>query len=227
MKSVHLPLVLWLLVIPALGFGQLEPADEPTTALNQTTRISHEPLRLPVDWALFEGTKSGGRIHLHWQTHLEIDNEGFEIQRSKDAVYWEVLDWLPGQGTVFNSTDYYYQDNRPHYGWNYYRLRQVDYDGDYTFSTSIALRFKNPVLQLQLFPNPVVEDLEYVLPITDFEEDAFQVELYATEGALLWSQQQEAQSRGVIPVYQLAPGPYLLLITTLQGTFSGRFVKSN
>ena len=71
-----------------------------------------------------------GQSLLTWQTASELNNAGFEVERSADAKQWEVLGFVNGHGTTMEANDYKYLDAQPMRGMNYYRLSQTDFDGN-------------------------------------------------------------------------------------------------
>ena len=94
---------------------------------------------------------------LTWKIATEINNAGFEIQRSKDGIEWEKIGWQTGQGSTSTAHSYTYTDRNPLFGTSYYRLRQVDFNGDVEYSNTVTLKYiRNSVT---VYPNPVREQL--------------------------------------------------------------------
>ena len=102
-------------------------------------------------------------IHLVWQTASEINNAGFEVQRSSDGQKWDGLDFVPGNGTTLEKQSYTFTDGRPLPGLNYYRLKQVDFDGSFTYSKTISVDFGKEE-RITIFPNPAYDELTIQLP---------------------------------------------------------------
>jgi len=94
---------------------------------------------------------------LTWRTDTETNNSGFEIQRSKDGIDWQRIGWQAGQGTINISHSYTHIDKNPLTGTSYYRLKQVDFDGQFSYSNVVSLRYTRP--QINIFPNPVNDKL--------------------------------------------------------------------
>jgi len=95
---------------------------------------------LPVQLVNFDGTNQGKYNNLNWKTFSEINNSHFEIERSVDAVDWFYAGTVLGNGNSLIEKNYEYND----YEFtkdviNYYRLKQVDYDGKYDYSNIISL----------------------------------------------------------------------------------------
>ena len=88
---------------------------------------------LPVSFVWFEGkvSESGGTV-LGWQTASEFNNKGFEIQRFVEGKGWITLDFVDGQGTTTEISNYtYYDEDLVLHPIKYYRLKQIDLNGAY------------------------------------------------------------------------------------------------
>src|SRR5690606_11386177 len=87
---------------------------------------------LPVKLAYFNAAKEGNTANLTWATTEEMNNTGFEIQRSADARKWQAIGFVENQtadGNSKNLLTYGFADVAPLAGNNYYRLKQIDTDG--------------------------------------------------------------------------------------------------
>lgn len=94
---------------------------------------------LPVDLVEFRATsKDDQRVELSWQTSSESNNSFFKVERSVDGFEWHEISRVTGSGNSNHIITYYYIDNFPFFGKNYYRLTQVDFDGEYTRFNPIA-----------------------------------------------------------------------------------------
>ncbi|MGY6561552.1 MAG: T9SS type A sorting domain-containing protein [Luteibaculaceae bacterium] len=112
------------------------------------------PVALPVTWLFFNGRTIEESIQLNWATASEINNAFFEIERSNTGLDYEVIGNVNGMGTTSSTTHYNFIDRNPLPGLNYYRLRQVDFDGTFEFSNIIVLRASGSTDNLKIFPNP-------------------------------------------------------------------------
>lgn len=119
---------------------------------------------LPIELVLFTANLENQGIQLDWQTASEQDNRGFEVQRSTDALHWEVLYFENGNGTTVESHDYSYWDEKPASSINYYRLRQVDYDDQFKYSKIVCMKMKTDGSGFRLFPNPAKGQVEIEFP---------------------------------------------------------------
>ncbi|MCB0761631.1 MAG: T9SS type A sorting domain-containing protein [Flavobacteriales bacterium] len=150
---------------------------------NLTGVILNCALQLPVEFLEFSGKVLPQRNELYWATASEINNSHFEVERSMDMIDWEVISFIPGMGTVYQETEYIVNDpNRP-FGVCYYRIKQVDNNGEFSYSHTIALEF-NPMIEiLSLFPNPTRQVINASIQANESEE--VNVGLYELTGRLV------------------------------------------
>lgn len=113
----------------------------------------------PVLLTSFDGTYSNGTATLKWQTSQEINNDHFEILRSFDGNEFTLVGTVAGAGNSSLARDYQFQDKvQSASGHVFYKLKQVDKDGRFTFSSIVKLTMNNVAASFQLFPNPVVNN---------------------------------------------------------------------
>jgi hypothetical protein len=108
------------------------------------------PSALSVELLDFKATPSVSGNLLTWTTANEVNNKGFEIQRIMDNGQWIILDFINAKS---KAATYQYIDKNP-LTTNYYRLRQIDYDGKETFSKIVSVSNKDNH-SLKVYPNPV------------------------------------------------------------------------
>lgn len=118
---------------------------------------------VPVELASFDAFVNGKNVTLNWATGSEINNRGFEIQRSKvkspkssfDSS--EVLSFIDGRGTTTEQTYYSFEDNNLPAGIYQYRIKQIDFDGAYKYynlAQSIEIGTPTVFALKQNYPNP-------------------------------------------------------------------------
>ncbi|MBK7631151.1 MAG: T9SS type A sorting domain-containing protein [Ignavibacteriales bacterium] len=110
---------------------------------------------LPVELTAFSASYTNGSVLLKWTTATETNNQGFEIQR-KSSGDFETLGFVNGNGTTTQTQSYSFIDNEVNNSVYSYRLKQVDYDGTFSYSNVIEVDVTSP-LQFELsqnYPNP-------------------------------------------------------------------------
>ena len=116
------------------------------------TIVNNAPL--PVELTSFSGKRIREENQLSWYTATETQNKGFEIHRSTNAESWEEIGWVDGNGTSNQQHFYIFDDRLPQDGINYYRLKQVDFDGGFGYSEIIAIEGEQSNFDIRVFPNP-------------------------------------------------------------------------
>ncbi len=112
---------------------------------------------LPVTYLYFDAFQDGENVEVRWITATELNCDYFNVERSFDLENWITLSSVEGAGNSNTLTEYAFSDVKPSSGLNYYRLKQVDYNGEFSYSLVIAVDFENSSTEsdLKLFPNPV------------------------------------------------------------------------
>jgi len=179
---------------------------------------------LPVELINFTAQKQDKLVQLNWSTATERDNAFFEIERSGTGFQFASIGQVPGNGNSVTIRRYDFTDDQPFNGLNYYRLKQVDFDGQFTYSPVVSVQFDGPGGGFRLFPVPVKDQLQLQLDEPDAFESAWFV--YNTLGQLVLSGQMPAdQSMLDLDVADLTPGMYLLQRTSDRARSSRMFVK--
>ncbi len=116
--------------------------------------ISLDPL--PVELVSFAARAEKNSIILEWQTATEINNFGFNIERKNQNENWKVLSFVQGNGNSNAPKTYSYVDSNPLFGVVQYRLKQIDFDGKFEYSSIVEIYFEAPTnFRLeQNHPNP-------------------------------------------------------------------------
>jgi hypothetical protein len=115
------------------------------------------PNIVPVELVSFSYSVEGNNVNLLWQTATELNNRGFEIQRSSDETNWSTIGFREGKGTTSEPQQYSYLDNLSGVESSrlYYRLKQIDFDGSFEYSNTIEVEITPSVFSLsQNYPNP-------------------------------------------------------------------------
>jgi hypothetical protein len=111
---------------------------------------------IPVELTTFSALTTNASVTLQWRTATETNNRIFEIERKSDNITYTLIGFVEGQGTTTQDHDYRFVDNNIDHGSYYYRLKQIDYDGRFSYSDEVSAEIKAPVeFQLsQNYPNP-------------------------------------------------------------------------
>lgn len=137
---------------------------------------------LPVTLISFKGQADVEGIKLVWETAREEQNKGFEIERSPDAVRFETKGFVAGNNTtpVKSQYTFYDSDVKPHLSY-FYRLKQLDFDGEFAFSRIIEVTNGGDSGQFYVFPNPVLGQEFRVAMSRPMDHDLFLIALNGTQ----------------------------------------------
>ncbi len=116
---------------------------------------------LPITLGAFTVNKQNNTALLKWTTLNEKENAYFEVYRSQNGVDFERIGTVAGSGTTGLSNNYQFTDDiNGLSGIIYYRLKDIDFDGNGTFSKIIFLRGENSVATISVYPNPFVGNIK-------------------------------------------------------------------
>ncbi|MEO1256636.1 MAG: T9SS type A sorting domain-containing protein, partial [Bacteroidota bacterium] len=115
---------------------------------------------LPVELLYFQGEVLDNVIALEWATATELNNDYFDVERSKDGIDFVAIGRVEGNGNTSELISYNFLDSQPNPGNNYYRLKQVDYDGVESFYEIIQLfnDYFQKNMEATIYPNPATSD---------------------------------------------------------------------
>jgi hypothetical protein len=164
--------------------------------------------QLPVELiALNARIIKNARINIKWITASETNNSHFEIERSTDGLEFSKIGIITGHGTTMENQTYEFTDILPRKGVNYYRLKQVDYDGTYEYSSVVSIDVSE-VASIIIAPNPIRQHSELTIFINDVTD--FDFILMDMTGRIVQSYQN--LDNNIITINDLSPGIYLYQI---------------
>ncbi len=178
---------------------------------------------LPVELVNFYGKKGDHGIELVWNTAQEINNEGFEVQKSRDGENWDTIGFEEGFGSTSTTKNYSFDDNDPQPGVNYYRLKQIDFDGKYEFSPiiDVTTRLAQPAI-FNVFPNPAKSDVK--IKFTSLDAKDSNVSLLDARGNLVLQSQLENNTS--LSLDGLENGVYILKAVVNGNAYQQKIIKA-
>ncbi|HEY0679697.1 MAG TPA: PKD domain-containing protein [Chitinophagaceae bacterium] len=192
---------------------ELEVIDNLGATTKDTVYITETNAVAPVDFLYFKGKNIGKNNILQWATANEFDNEGFEIQRSRDGRDYTTIGFVKGAGTVTQITEYSFTDAAAPQQVSYYRLKQIDLDKQYKHSRVVTVNNTNSRLSLEYYPNPVMNWLQIQLQSPD--RGLTRIRMLGMDGRVL-SEQQLHKTQEVLStklsVERLQAGSYVMEI---------------
>jgi hypothetical protein len=107
---------------------------------------------LPIELSAFNAVKNNNSVKLDWSTMSETKNKVFEIERSNDAMVYKKISEVNGNGDSHQKNEYSNIDFLPEDGVNYYRLKQIDFNGSFKYSDIVSVNFEKSAPLF--YPNP-------------------------------------------------------------------------
>ena len=116
--------------------------------------INSNQTPLPIKLVYFNAVPvENETVNLTWQTASEVNNDFFTVEHSQNGEDWEKVIRVEGAGNTAKQQNYSAIDYEPYQGVSYYRLKQTDFNGDFTTSNIVSVFIEDEAL-LTLFPNP-------------------------------------------------------------------------
>ena len=169
----------------------------------------YNSVTLPLHLLTFTAHKKGNINLLQWQTAQEINVDHFIVEKGFNGREYNTI------GNVkAGQSNYSFTDNNPMKATNYYRLKMVDNDGQYTYSPIRSIN-NSGTFSITVYPNPAKDNLQ--LQIESDEQTALQLQINSQDGKLLLSHNSTATAGSIlrsINISALAKGSYFLKATT-------------
>lgn len=182
---------------------------------------------LPIELIEFNAKIVTNHVSLNWSTASESNNSYFIVERSSNGTIWNVIENIPGTGNSSSIVYYSTIDNAPYLGISYYRLKQIDFDGDVVTFDPIKVFFQNDIHSVVVFPNPLNQNFLSVT-LEGFHNETIIISILDIQGKELLSLEVKLSS-GVnslqIPVYdEFGSGLYFLTVNTSNCTYTTKLI---
>jgi Secretion system C-terminal sorting domain len=177
---------------------------------------------MPIKLISFTGLVENNQVSLHWVTASEEGFDHFEIERASDDLVFEKIAQVLGAG--YNTDDehpYSLTDSNPVIGKNYYRLKSVDLDGSFEYS-SVVVGTIEVSKSIFVYPNPSNGDFVTVSANFELNENT-RVTIFTYEGVIVQQNQLSERESRIDFVNHLSSGMYILKYTSGQYSQTVRF----
>lgn len=184
---------------------------------------------LPIELLSFETKVRGNIVDITWATASEINNDFFTIEKTTNAIEFEDVANVKGNGNSTSVINYGAIDEQPTEGVSFYRLKQTDFDGNQTYSELRKVRFeKNSDFYFNIFPNPSDDGL-FKLQINSNQNEDVLVVVYDTFGNVMYSKVIITNNNGSVvyafdPSRKLNPGVYMITASSHQTIYNKRLI---
>jgi len=176
---------------------------------------------LPIELISFNANLKSDVVELDWVTASELNNDFFTIERTSDIEKFENLFIIKGQGTIKSKTNYSFIDESPLSGTSYYRLKQTDFDGKFTYSELRKIKYTISSTRLNVYPNPVI-DKTFNLELMGIQPgEVAPVRVVNLQGVSVYNASFKADASGKIATKieldQVPGGVYMVIVNASSG----------
>ncbi len=197
------------------------------TSFSPFTLGSSVAVVLPIELLEFDAKAvENSSVRLTWITASESNNDRFELERSQDGEHFDFFGTVKGAGNSVTQRSYAFTDLLPYNETSYYRLKQVDYDGKFTYTQLRPVTITN-AQNVQIYPNPNNGN-ELFLNFENLQANELSVYVTDITGKMVTSELNSvsAGSSNLKMVFpqKLASGTYIVSIKTVEKTFSCRLI---
>lgn len=188
---------------------------------------------LPIELTYFKAEINQEAVDLIWETASEENNEFFTIERSADGRSFKEIGKVKGAGNSSTYLEYQLKDKSPLTGYNYYRLKQTDTDGKFSYSKTDVVYFENTLIShensIHIWPNPAVNSVVNISCEGFQPGEVVLLELRDMTGNLRQQEQVQATDNGSVFSRMnlsntLSPGVYFISSTSNENTKSERLI---
>ena len=181
---------------------------------------------LPISFLPLSVTKESSMAVLRWATIMEDNNDHFEVERSTNASCFSSINCVVAIGNAAKRTEYSFKDTQPLPGISYYRIKQVDKNGKFTYGNVVSVNFSTKENTLKLYPNPVKNT--FSISFSAKQEGTFSAKIINEKGTIVKEISLNAtvgQNNHLINISDLSAGSYTIIVKNLWQSMSSKFEK--
>lgn len=185
---------------------------------------------LPVELLEFTAVPDDGDVKVSWVTASEINNDYFSVEKTTDNINFDFVAKIKGSGNSNERMHYEVIDRDPFSGVSYYRLKQTDFDGAFTYSQSVVVvNHTAEEAGVSMFPNPMQSGEKAFLNMQTNEQEQILVVVYDFAGKESYSKVFISETPGsqliaIDPEGKLAAGIYHVVASSDHRVFRQKLV---
>jgi len=180
---------------------------------------------LPVELLYFEAKQTDKKVVLDWATASESNNHFFQLERSKDAINYEIVGMVSGAGNSNQQKNYSFTDNEPLTGVSYYKMVQTDFNGEIEEFGPEMVEFLSGAIEPEVYPNPFTDKLNVFvegLPVKSTDIQIVDLSGRMVQG---WNILSQSNANTEINTKDLPAGIYMLKINSGKNFITKRIVR--
>ena len=181
---------------------------------------------LPIELLSFDAIMNGKQVDINWTTATELNNDYYTIEKSKDGINFETSSIVDAAGNSLSLINYKDIDANPFEGISYYRLKQTDFNGTFSYSKIVSVNYTLSDDGMSIFPNPTIGEIN--INIKELEGKEVLVVIRDITGKECFSKvilsQENQQLIAVDSEHQLAPGTYIVTASSSNKLYSKKII---
>ena len=189
------------------------------------------PTPLPVEFISFTAAKEGAAMAmLNFSTAWEVNNAGFEVERSTNGISWNMIGFVPGHGNTSEIKNYAFATSLANINSAvvYYRLKQVDFNGQFEYSATRTIRLSAAAAKAaSVYPNPATNKISVSLDGVAAGEMA-KIAVMDMSGKIIISANQMVEEGNFsidMNIDNLTKGNYIINVSSPSANFNTKLVK--
>ncbi|HTA84167.1 MAG TPA: T9SS type A sorting domain-containing protein, partial [Bacteroidia bacterium] len=212
------------------GYNTPNPYTASMTEVNSIVQWGDPDVILPIKILTFNAqyNPDGNVVNLNWETATEVNNKEFTIEKTLDGTNWAFVANIKGSGTSSIPISYTSIDEQPYSGTSYYRLKQTDYDGNFTYSELRPVTIGIQQNKVEVIPNPA-RNYTNIIFGTSEPGDAV-LALYDCTGRLIYSRQiitVKGVNSAELEISNYTNGVYFVTLTSELQNYTDKLIISH
>ncbi len=207
-----------LLVTNYASVVQIIDIDQSSIAV-ATTNCAIIPL--PVGMSFYEAKIDDKVVKIEWVTQTETNNDHFAIERSREGQLWETIGLKKGNGNSTSRIDYNLIDEKPLQGISYYRIKQVDTDGAFTYTPIQSVNNKDE-FDFTVYPSPAKDEFK----INTNNKTVDNLEIFDLLGNRIDLPFTHENGEYIFNISQVKKGVYTIIMTIGDQKITRKLIKA-
>ncbi len=182
---------------------------------------------LAIELLSFTAEAKDKVVELKWVIASETNNDYFTVEKSKDGENFVAVVTVDGAGNSSQIINYSTVDNSPWMGKSYYRLKQTDFNGEFTYSQIVSVSIAEKDKEFILYPNPVSKT-SLTIEIKGYNKEDIILDIRNSLGVLVYNQEINASENSILelPIKEIVKtsGVYFVTIKTDESIVSKKLI---
>jgi hypothetical protein len=177
---------------------------------------------LPVTLTSFTTNCNGEKVNINWTTSTEYNSSHYSLQNSRDGENWVEVAKIQSAGTTNQTTNYSYQD-KSFGGISYYRLVQVDFDGQFEIFGPISVNCEIDINNIIIYPNPSSNTIS--IQMINQLDETMDLTILDFNGKIIFEKTISTQIIEQIDLKDYMNGVYIFIFSSLNQTYTTKIIK--